>query len=290
MPNSLREVKIRIESTKNTSQITKAMYMVSQAKVKKASKVYYGYQGFLDKMKYMVSQILSASVSEFRNYMIDGREVKKTAYILVTSDRGLAGAYNANIFKKFLEIVKDKDKNTYIASSIGKMGYSFLKKQGYNNLLEKPIYVRDDVMFDDIDPLFNMLVDKYKSCEVDEIVVIYTHYINSLTQEVLVEKIMPLSRGNIKIEKHIDYNYESGIEYTLNTLIPIYIENLLYSIILDAKMSEHSCRMNSMKNATDNAKDVIDKLQLIYNKARQDSITSELTDIIGGAQAIGGEN
>ncbi len=291
MANSLREVKMRISSTKSTAQITKAMYMVSQSKVKRAEKTYKGYQDFMERISSMVSQIVAKAGEEITHPLLVAREVKTTAYFLITSDRGLAGAYNSGLFKALEDHIKQNhsSNNEFIMSAIGKKGYAFIHKNGYPLLQDEPIYIRDDVMFVDVLPLVKKITDAYLEKKIDRLVIVYNHYINSLTQEVTFKELLPI--GKIEESKsNIDYIYEAGIERTLNLVLPMYIQDIIYGIILDAKTAEHSARMNSMKSATDNAEEVIDKLQLLYNRARQSVITTELIDIIGGANAIGGDD
>lgn len=289
MANSLREVKTRIEATKGTEQITNAMYMVSQAKIRKADLTYRDYKDFMSRIGDLVKSVVSKAEVDNPNPMLVEREVKKTAYIIVTSDRGLAGAYNSNVQKKVEEIIQNNHKSNdeFVVGAIGKKGLSFIHKKGYPILVDKATHVRDDVMFMDIVPLADKFIKEYNDGKIDKLVIIYNHYVNTLIQEVTSQTILPISEiaGEVK---EIDYDFETGIEHTINTILPMYIEDSLYGIILDAKVSEHASRMNSMRNATDNAKSVIDELQLIYNRARQEVITNELTDIIGGANAIGG--
>jgi F-type H+-transporting ATPase subunit gamma len=141
----------------------------------------------------------------------------------------------------------------------------------------------------DIEGLASQIINMYLAMKIDKLVIIYNHFINSLTYETKVEELLPIKEiiGN---ESKIDYEYEGGPIKILDMLLPIYVKDIIYGIILDAKCSEHSARMNSMRNASDNAKEVIDQLQLLYNRARQNVITNELIDIIGGANAIGGDN
>lgn len=288
MGNSLREVKSRITSTQKTSQITKAMYMVSSSKVRKAEKTYKQYQDFMGRVSDMVKTIVSkVDNSDFNHPMLTKREIKKTAYVIITSDTGLAGAYNSNIFKFLEQQIEQKhsSKDEFVISAIGRKGFGYVKQKGYPTNYSEAIFVRDDVMFLDILPLVDSLISDYLNGSVDEICLIYNHYVNSITQETTLNTILPIAQVN-GTESEIDYLFEGGIESTLNNVLPMYLENVIFGIILDAKTSEHSSRMTSMKNATDNAKEVIDKLQLLYNRARQEAITNELTDIIGGASAI----
>ncbi len=290
MANSLREVKQRITSTESTAQITKAMYMVSSSKVKKAERIYKGYQDFMKRKEELVSLMVSKMPEDLEHDLLKPRQIKKTAYLLVTSDRGLAGAYNSSLYKAFEERLKQEElsKNDILCGSIGKQGHSYLKRNQYPIISSSPTLIRDDVMFIDVLPLANSFIQAYLAKEIDRLVIVYNHYINSLSLEISFEELLPI--GSLRdTESTIDYIYETGIEKTLDIVLPMYIKDMIYGIILDAKVSEHSARMNSMRNATDNATEVIAKLQLLYNRARQGAITSELIDIIGGANAIGGD-
>lgn len=291
MANSLRTVQLRIASTKSTAQITKAMHMVSQSKLNKSEKTYKSYQDFMNRIEDMTCQIISKASDDYIHPLIQKREIKKTAYLIITSDRGLAGAYNSSLFKAFEERITQKHKSyeEFVISAIGKKGFAFINKKKYTLISDEPIYVRDDVMFVDIEPLARKIIDSYLNKEIDNLVIVYNHYVNTLTQEITFKEILPIDNLEKKVTS-VDYIYETGIEKTLDLLLPMYIKDILYGIILDAKISEHSARMNAMKNATDNAEEVIEKLQLLYNRARQSAITTELIDIIGGANAIGGDN
>ncbi|MDE7101150.1 MAG: ATP synthase F1 subunit gamma [Anaeroplasmataceae bacterium] len=290
MSNSLKEVQKRITSTENTAQITKAMYMVSSSKVKRAEKVYKGYQDFMNRIKDMVGQILSKTDEDYIHPLMVPRPINKTAYLIITSDRGLAGAYNSSIYKALEERIKQDGQSieSIVCGAIGKQGFGYLKRKGYPLILEEATFIRDDVMFIDILPLAKSFITAFLENKIDKLTIVYNHYINSLQQEVQFEDLLPIESLE-KTTGSTDYVYETGIEKTLNLVLPMYIQDRIYGIILDAKVSEHSARMNSMRNATDNAEEVIEKLQLLYNRARQDAITTELIDIIGGANAIGGD-
>jgi F-type H+-transporting ATPase subunit gamma len=290
MADSLREVKTRIESTKNTAQITKAMYMVSQSKVKRAERTYLNYQDFMTNIRTIVKSVVSKASGDYVNPLMESREVKKVGYLLITSDKGLAGAYNANVFK-LLEADLSKSglkREDIVVSAVGRKGYAYIQKKKYNTLNDTPILVRDDVMFTDIVPIAEKLVQAYADKKIDRLVIIYNHFVNTLTQETTYVPLLPINDIDGE-ENGIDYEFESGINKTLDMLLPQYIEDMMYGVILDAKTCEHCSRMNSMRSATDNAEDVISKLQLLYNRARQNVITNELIDIIGGANAIGGK-
>lgn len=290
MANSLRSVKTKITSTKSTAQITKAMYTVSQSKVKKAEKTYKAYKDFMQRISSIVAEIVEKAGSEYEHPLLKPREVNKTAYFIITSDRGLAGAYNSSVMKALTERIKENHKSNdeFITAAVGKKGHYYLKKMGYPMLKDEPTYVRDDVLFVDIAPLAKAFVDAYLNKEIDKLVIIYNHYVNSLTQEVTFEELLPIKKVS-SVAKNTDFVYETGIEKTLDLILPMYVQDIVYGIILDGKTAEHSARMNAMKNASDNADEIIAKLQLLYNRARQSVVTNELIDIIGGANAIGGD-
>ena len=289
MANSLREVKSRISSTKSTAQITKAMYMVSESKLRRAEKTFKAYENFMERMSSMVKGIVDEAKDEYSHPLMTKRDVKKTAFFIITSDKGLAGAYNSSIFKALEEKIKESGlkEDDYITGAVGKQGFNYLKKKKYPLLNEAPVYIRDDVMFVDIADLSKSFIDLYLEKKIDRLVIIYNHFINTLRSEIRFEELLPIK--NVEGEKNnVIYSYESGLEKTIDLILPMYAQDMIYGVILDAKASEHSSRMNSMKSATDNADEIIQKLQLLYNRARQNEVTSELIDIIGGANAIGG--
>ena len=283
MALSLIDVRARIASTKKTSQITNAMYMVSSSKVKRSQNAYLNYQDFLNRIKQFVSVILKNTDENFSYPMFEKREVKTTAYLIISSDTGLAGPYNSNVFKHFEQLIENEE--NYVVWTIGRKAYSYVKGKKYPLINSTPQLIRDDVMYVDIVPIAKQIVHAYLSGEIDKIVIVYNHFVNSLNIEVRNEVLLPIEPiDDIDIET--EYLFEGGIENIVEEIMPMYIQAVMYGIILDAKISEHSSRMNAMKNATDNAKEVIDKLQILYNRARQGAITTELIDIIAGANAV----
>jgi F-type H+-transporting ATPase subunit gamma len=281
---SLRDIKKRIEATRKTSQITKAMNMVSASKLRKVEMKFKAFQPIKNKIKQLLEHVISTN-PEYTHPLLESREIKKVGYILVTSDRGLAGPYNSQILKYFENLIKE-DEHEFIVGTIGYKAYSYCKKKRYPMLNKESINSRDDIKFIDFQAMSRAFINLYLSREVDKIVMIFSDYINTITQVVRDEVLLPIT--NLIKEKNMVSNYifEPSTEDVINQLLPIYLENTLYGIILDAKTAEHASRMTAMKNATDNAKDIIHKQNLIYNRARQAQITIELTDIIGGANAV----
>ena len=287
---SMREIKSRITATKKTSQITKAMYMVSASKLKKAERSIKGFRPLMYRLRGMIDNLLDTD--GISHPMLVTREIKQTCYILVSSDRGLAGPYNSSVFRAFTAFVNEHHKdNDFVVATIGHKAFSYAKRNNYNLLNEEAINVRDDIQFIDFKEVIESFVDDYLHDKIDKIVVFYNHFVNTITQTVEQYQLLPIVNDeNQEQEKpgglKLIYNYEPSPQEIINHLLPMYVENTLYGIILDAKASEHASRMTAMKSATDNAEDLIDSLQLHYNRARQAAITVELTDIIGGANAV----
>ncbi len=289
---SMREIKSRITATKKTSQITKAMHMVSASKLKRAERSIKGFRPLMQRLRDMIDNLLDTD--DVTHPMLTVREIKKTCYIIVSSDRGLAGPYNSAVFKAFMTYVKEhhQSNDEYNVATIGHKAHSFAKRMGYDIINKHAINVRDDIQFIDFQSVTHNFMSEYSKNNIDEIIVFYNHFVNTITQEVAQQTLLPITNGNVKEKEeakgglNLIYNYEPSPQLIIDHLLPLYVENTLYGIILDAKASEHASRMTAMKSATDNAEEVIHTLQLHYNRARQAAITIELTDIIGGANAV----
>jgi F-type H+-transporting ATPase subunit gamma len=283
---SMRDIKARIIATKKTAQITNAMYMVSASKLKKAERAMISYRPMVKRLNHIIQGLLTDD--EVSHVLLEKRPVKKTCYILISSDRGLAGPYNANLFRKFQSHIKEMniDPSTVLIAAIGQKAFSFAKRNQYQLVNDKPIHVRDDIQFIDFKEITQKFISLFLSKNVDEIVVFYSHFINTLYQNVESKTILPVRLEETDEPHKIRYEYEPNKTDIINQLLPMVVENTLYGFILEAKAGEHASRMTAMKSATDNAKDVIKKLELHYNRARQAAITIELTDIIGGANAV----
>lgn len=288
MATSMRAVKLRINATKKTSQITKAMNMISASKLKNAERHIKDYRPFLDKIEEILANITQdkQALNDCQSIFLKPREVKNICYIVISSDKGLAGAFNINVLKELKKNIDElpTDMN-YIVASIGIKAFNYVIKNKYNKFNDKPIFIRDDVEFHEMREFVKSIVVGYIVGQYDEVRVIYNHYVNTLIQNVKVSKLLPIVEIN-KTSTNSNYEYDGNIEDILNMILPIYVENLVYGFVLDSKTSEHASRMNSMKKATDNATEVVGKLELLYNRARQQAITLELTDIIGGASVI----
>ncbi|MDF2699150.1 MAG: synthase subunit gamma [Haloplasmataceae bacterium] len=283
---STRHIKSKINATQKISQITKAMNMVSASKLRKAERTIKEYRPFIKSVQNTIATILSSNI-DVSHKMLEERKVKKTGYLIITTDRGLAGGYNANIYRKFFNDVKLKHKSSdeYFVGVLGSRGFSYLLNKDLKLINKNVINIRDDVQFIDILDLIQKMIDMYIIEEIDEIIVYYNKYMNTLNQQVTFEKILPVSNINGEKSK-ILYELEPSPQAVLDTLMPIYFQNVIYGFILNAKASEHAARMNAMNNATNNAKEIINKLTVHYNRARQAAITQEITEIVSGASAL----
>ena len=286
MAANIRDVKLRINATQKTAQITNAMYMISAAKLKNAEKAIKGYQPYLKKIQDVVKNIMSNldSSHDINNLLLLNREINSVCYVIITTDKGLAGGFNNTLYKKLNEEINNNHEKSIVAP-IGLKGYHYTNKRHYQIYQNKYIQVKDNVEFNELIPFIKTLIRGYVLGDFDKIVVVYNHYLNSLTQEAKSVQLLPITE-DFKSDKMSAYEFDGDPEEMLKMILPIYIENVLYGLILNSKASEHSARMNAMKSATDNAKDIVSKLELMYNRARQQAITLELTDIIGGASVI----
>jgi len=288
---SMREIKSRITATKKTAQITKAMHMVSASKLKKAERSMKSYRPLMHQLREMIDNLLDSDTLLSHPMLVE-RESNHVCYILVSSDRGLAGPYNSSVFKEFMSYVKEhhQSDDEFTVATIGYKAYSFAKRMNYKMLNTEVINVRDDIQFIDFKSVTEAFMMDFLKGKIDRIIVFYNHFINTISQRVEHQQILPVTNGRVHEETekglNIIYNYEPSPQIIINHLLPMYVENTLYGMILDAKASEHASRMTAMKSATDNADEVIHSLQLHYNRARQAAITIELTDIIGGANAV----
>ncbi len=289
----MRDLKKRMQATQKTQQITKAMHMVSAAKLKKAERAIVAFRPLTKKLKVVLSRVLSSD-RDLGHPILSGRETHQTVYILVSSDRGLAGAFNNRLFKAFeahIEQAHDS-KDEFLVAALGYKAHRFAQRRKYRLLHRDVIPMRDDVQFVDFQSITDTFLTGYISGAYDKIDVFYNHFINTLNQEIKHRTLVPLEDSQFLEAEDDDapynrlYYYEPNARQVLYQLLPMYVEHLLYGMILESKASEHASRMTAMQNATDNAEEVINELNLKYNRARQDAITRELTDIIGGAEAV----
>ncbi|MGQ4067985.1 F0F1 ATP synthase subunit gamma [Enterococcus mundtii] len=299
MGASLNEIKTRIASTKKTSQITRAMQMVSASKLTKSEASSQKFQIYANKVREIVTHLTATQLTDIAsanprgdvnyNSMLISRPVKKTGYIVITADGGLVGGYNSSILKQTMSILEEdhQSPDEYVMIAIGGTGADFFKARDINLAYELR-NLSDQPSFDEVRKIVNMATTMYQNEVFDELYVCYNHHINSLTSQFRVEKMLPISDldpGEAKSFEQ-EYIFEPSKEEILTQLLPQYAESLIYGAIVDAKTAEHAEGMTAMKTATDNAANIIDDLTVSYNRARQGAITQEITEIVAGASAL----
>lgn len=260
------------------------MEMVSAAKMNKAEQNAKKFVPYSEKMQEVVANI--AKNTDATHPMLQTRAVKKTGYIAITADSGLAGAYNANILRNLNNTIQQNHKSSdeYTIIAIGRMAVDFCKKRNLP-MAKSIIGLPDQPSFAFIKEIASETVQMYSDEEIDKLVIIYNHYVSAISQVVTTNQLLPIENMNTAGSSS-QYEYEPGEEEILAVLLPQYAESLIYGALLDAKASEHAARMTAMRSASDNASDLIDDLSLSYNRARQAAITQEITEIIGGASAL----
>ncbi|MFG6685384.1 ATP synthase F1 subunit gamma [Mariniflexile sp. HNIBRBA6329] len=282
---NLKEIRNRISSVSSTMQITSAMKMVSAAKLKKAQDAITAMRPYADKLTELL-QSLSATldVDSGSKFSIQ-RDVKKVLIVVITSNRGLAGAFNSNIIKEVSKLTSSTYVNQEVSYlAIGKKGNDAFKKTGKVIANNNTIY--DDLSFDNVAEIAQMLMDKFVAGEFDKIEIVYNKFKNAATQEVIVEQFLPIVPVQSNSNVSLDYIFEPSKIEIVEQLIPKSLKTQLYKGIRDSFASEHGARMTAMHKATDNAKELRDQLKLTYNKARQAAITNEILEIVGGAEAL----
>ena len=291
MAVSLNDIKTKIASTKNTSQITNAMQMVSAAKLGRSEEAARNFQIYAQKVRKLLTDILHGNgAGGATNPMLISRPVKKTGYIVITSDRGLVGGYNSSILKAVMELKEEyhPDGKGFEMICIGGMGADFFKARGIQPLYELR-GLADQPSFDEVRKIISKTVEMYQNELFDELYVCYNHHVNTLTSQMRVEQMLPivdLDPNEADEEYSLTFELETSREEILEQLLPQFAESMIYGAIIDAKTAENAAGMTAMQTATDNAKKVINDLTIQYNRARQAAITQEITEIVAGASAL----
>lgn len=291
MAVSLNDIKTKIASTKNTSQITNAMQMVSAAKLGRSEEAARNFQVYAQKVRKLLTDILHGNgAGASTNPMLISRSVKKTGYIVITSDRGLVGGYNSSILKAVMELKEEyhPDGKGFEMICIGGMGADFFKARGIQPLYELR-GLADQPSFDQVRKIISKTVEMYQNEFFDELYVCYNHHVNTLTSQMRVEQMLPivdLDPNEADEEYSLTFELETSREEILEQLLPQFAESMIYGAIIDAKTAENAAGMTAMQTATDNAKKVINDLTIQYNRARQAAITQEITEIVAGASAL----
>ncbi|WCK54344.1 ATP synthase F1 subunit gamma [Aneurinibacillus sp. Ricciae_BoGa-3] len=285
MAGGIREIKQRIKSTQNTRKITRAMKMVAAAKLRRAQERAEASLPYAEKMREVVMSI-AAGAKGVKHPMLQSRPVKKTGYVVITSDRGLAGGYNSNILRMVTRTIAERhqNKDEYTIIILGRKGRDFFKRRGYP-ISEEYVNIPDSPNFADIKTVTRKAIGMFADGEIDELYVVYNKFISAIQQDPTELRLLPL--GDVeKVDNSTVYDFEPSAGEVLADLLPKYAETLIFSALLDAKASFQGAQMTAMGNATDNASEMIERYTLFYNRARQAAITQEIAEIVGGANAL----
>jgi F-type H+-transporting ATPase subunit gamma len=285
MAIGMRDIKRQIKSKQNMKQITKAMEMVAASKLKRAQTSAEASRPYTEKIKEVIASIASGGGS-LKHPMLQSREIKKTGYLVITSDRGLAGGYNANVLRKVTQTIRAKHKSSdeYSIFVVGRKGRDFFKKRNMA-IVEEVTGLSDSPSFADIKFIASAAVKNFEAGLYDELYLVYNQFINAISQVPVEKRLLPLEQVDGGSGGTANYEYEPSDKEVLEVLLPKYAETLIYSAILESKASEFGARMTAMGSATKNATKMINSLTLVYNRARQAAITQEISEIVAGANS-----
>jgi len=283
---NLKEIRNRIASVSSTMQITSAMKMVSAAKLKKAQDAITAMRPYASTLTELIQNLSGALDGDAQNPYIQLREKQAVLIIAITSNRGLCGAFNANIIKKTRQLIDEDYANQKVSLlTIGKKGSEILNKTG--KVISSHDSLFDDLSYENTGEIAQQLMDQYEAKEYDEVVLVYNRFKNAATQILEVEPFLPIvAEAETQSESSADYLFEPSQSEIVNDLLPKSLKMQLFKALRDSFASEHGARMTAMHKATDNATELRDQLKLTYNKARQAAITNEILEIVGGAEAL----
>ncbi len=285
-----KEIRTKIKSVQNTRKITKAMEMVAASKMRKAQDRMRQSRPYADKVRNIAAHLAGANPDYQHPFLVRRDTVKKAGIIVVTTDKGLCGGLNTNVLRLVTNQLRELERQgvQVEASAIGNKGFGFLSRIGAR-IVSHVVQLGDTPHLEKLIGPVKILLDAYAAGEIDVVYIGYTRFINTMKQEPVIEQLLPLAPARLDGETREyswDYLYEPDAQSVLTELLVRYIESLVYQAVAENMASEQSARMVAMKSASDNAKKVIDDLQLTYNKARQAAITKELSEIVGGAAAV----
>ena len=286
MPSG-KEIRNKIKSVENTRKITKAMEMVAASKMRKAQDRMRAARPYGEKIR-RVAANLSHALTEYKHPFLVTREMNRIGFILVTSDKGLCGGLNSNILRLVLSKAKEIEAQgkKFQATCIGNKGFGFMQRMGAN-IVSHVVGLGDTPHLEKLIGPVKVQLDAYINGEIDALYIGYTRFINTMKQEPVIEQLLPLSGEAVgSAQTNWDYVYEPEAKEVVDDLLIRYVEALIYQAVAENMASEQSARMVAMKSASDNAKNVIGELKLVYNKTRQAAITKELSEIVGGAAAV----
>ena len=283
-----KEIRNKIKSVQNTRKITKAMEMVAASKMRKAQDRMRAARPYADKIRNVAAHLSKAHPEYKHPFLIHREKVANVGLIVVSSDKGLCGGLNTNVLRMSLAQMKawEGNKLGVAVSAIGNKGFGFMNRVG-GNVKSHVTGLGDAPHMDKLIGPIKVMLDAYIAGEIDQLFICFTRFINTMKQEPVLEQLLPLTGEKLgSAEGHWDYIYEPDAKTVIDDLMTRYIESLIYHAVAENMASEQSARMVAMKSASDNAKNVIGELKLVYNKARQAAITKEISEIVGGAAAV----
>ena len=282
-----REIRTKIRSFQNTQKITRAMEMVSASKMRSAQDRMRSARPYAQRMRKVIGHLAQAN-PEYRHPFMVEREVKRVGFIIVTTDRGLCGGLNANLFRKVIRQMRELDEAGIgiDVCTVGSKGLAFFRRLG-SNITSQVTHLGDRPHISDLIGTVKVMLDAYREGTIDRLELVYNGFVNTMTQEPTIERLLPLPPSEEAEREHAwDYIYEPSAQEVLDELLMRYAESMVYQALVENIASEQAARMVAMKAASDNAGNLIDELQLVYNKARQAAITKELSEIVAGAEAV----
>lgn len=285
MSENMQDIKRRIKSVTSTRQITNAMKLVSASKLRKAKSTFEKTTKYFNYITDSIEEIFNNTSEVPEKYLAGNREIKNTCYIIVTSCKGLCGGFNINVIKEAERMLAMESVEPHIVA-IGSKGRDYFEKKYdiYKEYLAPP----ENISFLETREISTPIIDMYDKGEIDEIVLIYTGFKNSIEQEVITKRLLPFDiEADPDVLKHDkEVEYEPSVEAVFNYLVPKYVEIELYGAVVESATCEHAARRLAMENATDNANEMLGSLSLYYNRARQAAITNELVEIVAGSEAL----
>lgn len=286
MAKNIRALRLRIRSLGNTAKITKAMQMIAASKMRRAQEMVLAGRPYSEKIEVMLADLaaVQSQADEAAVPLLEVRPVQKTALVLVTPDRGLCGGLHSNMNRAAGEAIRNADSDVVVIT-VGRKGRDFIVRSG-TELLATFENVGDRPTLDDTRPISSIVIQEFEKRAIDRVWLGFSRFVNIGVQKPEISTLIPVEPAELEPGQAVDYIYEPSPRDVLEELLPRFVEMEIYHAILEAIASEHSARMVAMQNATDAANDLIDELTLVLNKARQESITSEILDIIGGVAAV----
>lgn len=291
MAASLQDIQRRIASTKKTRQITSAMQMVSTAKLSQIQRHGGSYTTYANALHDVVAHLANAHINNVSGTLLEQRDVKKVGFLVISSDRGLVGGYNSTLLKGMMAVIEERQltPDQVVILAVGGNASDFFKKRGFNVAYEYR-GVSDVPTFNEVSEIVKTVTTMYDNEVFDELTVAYQHFVSRIQNDLRLEKMLPVTTDDMEPTEEgglkADYEMDPSPEQILGVVLPQYAESLVYGAILDAKTAEHAASANAMSSATDNAKEVINTLELQFNRARQSAITTEITEITGGMAAL----